>query len=94
MARQRPQTAEFELHDDDGSPVDFGKARREAQPAPAPAAAKEKASYRVRLNCPTPLAYRELVVEDCAGEDEARAKFCLANNISGSSHPWDVQRVG
>lgn len=47
--------------------------------------------YRVGLVCPTPLLHRELVVE-AANETDAKAKFCEANGISDSVHPWTIER--
>lgn len=51
-----------------------------------------KRRWRVTLNCPTPLQFPSLEVE--AGTDEdAKAAFCKANNISGSAHDWQVEEV-
>ena len=69
-------------------------ARRKAQAAPVPNAPEPATArqYRVRLNCPTPLAHRELTVE-ARNKTEAQAKFMAANGISGSSHNWTVEEV-
>lgn len=48
--------------------------------------------YRVALNCPTPLAHRELDIE-ADNEEDAKKKFCEANTISGSDHTWRVEKV-
>lgn len=135
---------DFEIHDDDGRPVDPLTWRQEAGPAapevppPAPEAPKKRSHkkkaaadphreaqkaarrledlpppkpygqaaaapklhvstagagrYRVSLRCPTPLQFSTLEVE-AAHEDDARAKFCAANGISGSSHEWQIQKI-
>lgn len=46
--------------------------------------------FMVRLDCPTPLLYRSLVIE--AETDEAAwAKFMAINGISGSTHARSIE---
>lgn len=48
--------------------------------------------FKVRLNCPTPLVHKELVVE--AATDEAAWKaFCAANGISGSDAERTIEKT-
>lgn len=46
--------------------------------------------FMVRLDCPTPLLYRSLVLE-AATDEEAWAKFMSLNGISGSSHTRTIE---
>lgn len=46
--------------------------------------------FMVRLDCPTPLLYRSLVLES-ATDEEAWAKFMSLNGISGSSHTRTIE---
>lgn len=66
----------------------------EPLPAPGPSPADAMpGKYRCALNCPTPLAHRELVVE-ASTEQEAWEKFEAANGICGSRHDRTIIRVG
>lgn len=67
-------------------------------PAPPEPAAAEKpkndpnANFRVHLNCPTPLLVNPLDV-NAKDAEEAQAKFCQANGIRGSDHPWTITQI-
>lgn len=75
----------------------LGNAAVAAVHAEEPAAAKAEApaipvAYTVHLKCPTPLAKNPARVA-AVSEDEAWAKFCELNGISGSDHPREITRA-
>lgn len=50
--------------------------------------------YFVQLHCPTTIQHKDGLEVEAANEDDARQRFCDANNISGSDHEWTIRRVG
>lgn len=65
--------------------------------AQEPATAKAEApaipvAYTVHLKCLTPLANNPARIA-AVSEDEAWAKFCELNGISGSDHPREITRA-
>ena len=46
--------------------------------------------FRVRLNCPTPLVHKDVVLNAATPED-AKQAFMRLNGISGSGHEWTVE---
>jgi len=95
MGRKRKDG--MELHSDEAEDLqmelgeDAATVAVEDAPAPLPTVAGPR-KFMVRLNCPTPLLYKSLEVA-ADSDDEAKQKFCEANGISGSVHPWDIKEV-
>lgn len=49
-----------------------------------------KTKWLVSVNCPTPLEKNPLIVPAVSAE-QAWAKFCKANGISGTDHPKKIE---
>jgi hypothetical protein len=84
------------LTDDQVNAYRAAKALQAAAVAEAAAAAASALAllpkFKVSLNCPTPLAFRELVVS-APNEHQAMEQFLAANGISHSEHAFNVERV-